>query len=55
MAVMAKPKAFLPVIDVDKTKKFIRESNARKLDKDFLEKCQKSAGLFEKKYNENET
>lgn len=53
MAVMTKPNAFLPVIDGDKTSKFLKKSNAKKLDKNFLDNCQKSARLFEKKYNEN--
>lgn len=50
MGVMTKPTFNLPVIDKDKSKKFIKVSNQQKLTSEFLKKCQKSAELFKKDF-----
>lgn len=49
---MTKTSAILPIIDSGKIGGFIRKSNQRRLSEEFLNKCQKSASLFKKKYNE---
>lgn len=50
MGVMTKPIINLPVIDKNKSKRFIRESNQQKLSDNFLKRCQKSAELFKKDF-----
>lgn len=50
MGVMAKPVINLPIIDKDKSKRFIRESNQQKLSDSFLKRCQKSAELFKRDF-----
>ncbi len=50
MGAMTKPKFNLPVIDKDKSKKFIKVSNQQKLTGEFLKKCHKSAELFKKDF-----
>lgn len=50
MGIMTKPSLNLPVIDKDKSKRFISVSNSNKLTKEFLNKCKKSAELFKKDF-----
>lgn len=50
MAVLAVPSNRLPVIDKNKTIKFIKESNENKLTKEFLEECKKDSALFRKNF-----
>lgn len=50
MGIMTKPIKSLPVIDKDKSGKFIRVSNEQKLTTQFLKNCQKSAQLFKKDF-----
>ena len=50
MGVMTKPVRSLPVIDKEKSSKFIRVSNKQKLTSEFLKNCQKSAQLFKKDF-----
>ncbi len=49
MAVLAKPVNRVPVVKKENSTKFVREFNKNKVSKNFLESCQKAAGLFEKK------
>lgn len=50
MMVNAKPKASLPVIDIGRSKDFIKKSNKKKLSDSFLRTCKESSSLFKKDF-----
>lgn len=52
MAQLAKPGRRLPVISEEKSGRFIRKSNQKKLTREYLEMCQESSDLFKKEWNQ---
>ena len=49
MAIMTKPRTIIPVIGVDKSKKFIKESNKRRLTTEDLTSIHNSSRIFKNK------
>lgn len=52
MAVLAKPINRIAVIKRQESQEFVREFNANKVTKDFLESCKKAGKLFGKRKQE---
>lgn len=50
MAAIAKPSINLPVIDISKSKEFIKKSNKKKLSQSFLRTCKQSSSIFKKDF-----
>lgn len=49
MAVLAKPIDKIAVIKKEESQKFVREFNANKVEKEFLDSCEKAGRLFGKR------
>lgn len=50
IAAIAKPSINLPVIDISKSKEFIKKSNKKKLSQSFLRTCKQSSSIFKKDF-----
>ena len=50
MAVMAKPCKRVPVIAAPSTKRFIEESNKKRMTKEQLKKCRDTSKLFRRNF-----
>lgn len=50
MAAIAKPRITLPVIDIGKSRDFIKKSNKKKLSDSFLRTCKESSSIFKKDF-----
>lgn len=49
MAVLAKPIDKIAVIKKEESQKFVREFNSNKVEKEFLDSCEKAGRLFGKR------